>query len=223
MRVLVIEDNRSIVRALKIGFKQQSIVADFVYDGEDGIKFAMHQDYDVVVLDIMLPKVDGITILKAIRKKGLRVSVLMLSAKRQVSERVEGLEAGADDYLVKPFALEELCARIRVLGRRKHDIVSSSIVIGNIEINIDRKEMICSGKPISLTPVEYQIVECLVLRRGRVVSKSVIHDSLYSVEENVSSNVIEAMISTIRKKMTLIDISTKSFIQTRRGLGYIIE
>lgn len=221
MKVLVIEDSERLRRSLEHGLRHVGFVVDLAADGEEGLAFAQVNEYDVIVLDLMLPKLDGLSLLKALRLRGDRSGILVLSAKDQIEDRVRGLRLGADDYLVKPFAFDELCARIQTLGRRQHNVVDPVIELGLISIDTAKRRATSCGETLPLTPTEYELLECLALRRGRVVSKEQLRDWLYDSASETSSNVIEAVVSTLRKKLRwAIDAD---LIKTQRGFGYLIE
>jgi len=221
MKVLVIEDSEKLQRSLLHGLKSSGFAVDVVGDGEEGLAYAKHGVYDVIVLDLMLPKVDGLTVLKRLRAAGSDTHVLILSAKDQVGERVEGLHLGADDYLTKPFAFEELVARIRALIRRKYDAKEPVHKIGPLRIDTARRIVVRGDQQIPLTPQEYAVLEYLVTRRGNVVSKSDLLDHLYAGDGAASENAVEVLIHQLRKKVQ--EPPSEEIIQTRRGYGYLIE
>lgn len=221
MKLLVIEDSARLLRSLEHGLRRAGFIVDLAADGEAGLAFAHANAYDVIVLDLMLPKLDGLSLLKALRQRGNRAGILILSAKDQVSDRVRGLQLGADDYLIKPFAFDELCARIQTLGRRHHQLADPVIDLGPICVDTAKRRATRGGEPLPLTPTEYGLLECLALRRGRVVSKEQLRDWLYDSAADASSNVIEAAVSTLRKKLrATIDVD---IVKTQRGFGYLIE
>jgi DNA-binding response OmpR family regulator len=221
MKVLVIEDSEKLQRSLLHGLKSSGFAVDVVGDGEEGLSYAKHGVYDVIVLDLMLPKMDGLTVLKKLRASGSDTHVLILSAKDQVGERVEGLHLGADDYLTKPFAFEELVARIRALIRRKYDAKEPVHKVGPLRIDTARRIVVRGDQPIPLTPQEYAVLEYLVTRRGNVVSKSDLLDHLYAGDGAASENAVEVLVHQLRKKVQ--EPPSEEIIQTRRGYGYLIE
>lgn len=221
MKLLVIEDSERLRRSLGRGLRRAGFVIDLAADGREGLAFAEVNKYDVIVLDLMLPKLDGLTLLKTLRTQGNHADVLILSAKDQIEDRVRGLELGADDYLIKPFAFDELCARIKTLGRRRHNVKHPVINLGAISIDTAKRQATNSIGPLPLTPTEYELLECLALRRGRVISKEQLRDWLYDSESEASSNVIEVLVSTLRKKLRAV--TGVNLIKTQRGFGYIIE
>lgn len=208
-------------RALYEGLRRSGFVVDLAADGQEGRAFAEVNDYDLIVLDLMLPRLDGLSLLKRLRAGGDQTPVLILSAKDQVEDRVTGLELGADDYLVKPFAFEELTARIRVLVRRKHELKKPDLKIEGIEINTAKRLAIINGSELVLTRAEYTLLEYLMLRRGRVISKAQLRDQLYDSSSETESNVIEVLVSNVRKKIKAN--GAQDVIKTKRGFGYFID
>jgi len=221
MKVLVIEDSEKLQRSLSLGLRRSGFAVDVVGDGEDGLAYATHGVYDVIVLDLMLPKLDGLSVLRKLRAEGSDSHVLILSAKDQVAERTEGLELGADDYLTKPFAFEELVARIRALVRRKYRAKAPVHRVGVLQIDTARRSVARGEDRLALTPQEFSVLEYLVARRGRVVSKSELLDHLYAGEGHGSENAVEVLIHQLRKKIH--DPASPEIIATRRGYGYLIE
>ncbi len=221
MKILVVEDSDRLRRALGEGLRRSGFVVDLVGDGIEGLKFANATEYDVIVLDIMLPGIDGLTLLKNLRRRRSLTPVLILSAKDQVMDRVNGLELGADDYLVKPFAFEELLARIKSLIRRRYEVKKPGIEIGELVIDTSKRQARVNGCPLSLTPAEYNLLQYLALRRGNVVSKSQLQDRLADAQSQAVSNVIEVLVSNVRKKISAVNPDT--VIKTKRGFGYYID
>ena len=221
MRILLIEDSSRLQRSITLGLRKAGYKVDATGDGEEGLWYAESSDYDVIILDLMLPGLDGLSILRKLREKQKPVYVLILSAKDTVEDRVAGLESGADDYLIKPFAFDELLARVQSLIRRKYHIGSNIISLGGLEIDINKRTVSRSGRGIELTPREYSLLEFLTLQRGNVVTRTEIEKHIYDEHVEPMSNVIDAAISSLRKK---VDKPGKnSLIITRRGHGYIIE
>ena len=217
MKVLVVEDSERLQRSLQHGLHRSGFAVDVVGDGEEGLAYARHGKYDVVVLDVMLPKLDGLSLLKKLRDAGNKVHVLILSAKDQVDERIEGLQLGADDYLTKPFAFDELVARLRALVRRKYNNKSPVHRVGSLQIDTGRRTVVRDDEEVPLTRSEYSALEYLVARRGRVVPKIELLDHLYAGAGHGSENAVEVLIHQLRKKVN------GGVIQTRRGHGYVIE
>jgi DNA-binding response OmpR family regulator len=217
MKVLVIEDSERLQRSLLHGLKSSGFAVDVVGDGEEGLAYARHGVYDVIVLDLMLPKMDGLDVLRRIRALGIGTHVLILSAKDQVEERVEGLHLGADDYLTKPFAFEELVARIRALVRRKFDAKDPVHRLGDVKVDTARRAVVRGSEEIALTPQEYAVLEYLAARRGRVVSKGELLDHLYAGDGAATENAVEVLVHQLRRKLD------EGLIQTRRGHGYLVD
>ncbi len=220
MRVLVVEDSERLRRSLEHGLRHSGFAVDLAADGEEGLAYAKRGNYDVVVLDLMLPKIDGLTVLRRLRESGSKVHVLILSAKDRVAERVEGLRVGADDYLTKPFDFDELVARIRALVRRKYGTKDPVQRVGPLEIDTARRQVSHGASAIALTPHEYGILERLLVRRGTVVTKDELIEHLYAGDERGSANAIEVFIHQLRKKLHVDGHDDP--IETRRGHGYVI-
>ena len=221
MRILLIEDSRRLRRAVSLGLRKAGFRVDATGEGREGLWYAESHDYDVIILDLMLPGLDGISILHRIRRKQRPSRVLILSAKDTVADRVAGLETGADDYLVKPFAFEELLARLQALIRRRYEIKRNIISIGEIRIDTAKRIVSRAGQTIELPPREYSLLHFLVLQQGRVVSRTEIEEHIYDERAEPMSNVVDAAICALRK--ALDRPGTASLIKTRRGMGYIIE
>ena len=194
MRILLIEDSKRLQRSLAMGLRKAGYRIDVTGDGEEGLWSAESHDYDVIILDLMLPKLDGLTILRRLREQGKAVHVLILTAKDTVEDRVEGLQSGADDYLVKPFAFEELLARVQALVRRRYGIKKPFIPIGHLQIDTTKRMVTQKAKAIELPPREYALLEFLALRRGMIVSRREIEEHIYDERVEPMSNVIDAAI-----------------------------
>lgn len=221
MRILLIEDSKRLQRSVATGLKKAGYSVDITGDGEQGLWFAESYDYDVIILDLMLPGLDGLTLLRRLREQGRAVHVLILTAKDTVEDRVEGLQTGADDYLVKPFAFEELLARLQALIRRRYGVKKTSISIGELHIDTAKRTVTRKGKAIELPPREYALLELLAMRKGQLVSRTEIEQHIYDERVEPMSNVTDSAVCSLRKK---IDEPRKpSLIKTRRGAGYIIE
>jgi DNA-binding response OmpR family regulator len=221
MKLLIVEDSERLRRSLGQGLQRAGFAVDLAADGREGLAYAEINDYDAIVLDLMLPEVDGLTVLRTLRRQGRNTHVLILSAKDQVEDRIRGLELGADDYLIKPFAFDELCARVRALVRRRYDNKDPVLRAGDLAIDTARQQASRGGRPLPLTPTEYALLHLLALRRGRVVTREQILDHLYDSAAEVSSNVIDVLVCSLRKKVQ--PEGTSPLIATRRGSGYLIE
>ncbi len=221
MKVLVIEDSERLRFSLGQALKKSGYTVDAVGDGLEGFDYARFNDYDVILLDLMLPSLDGLTLLKKLRALGKQTHVLILSAKDQVEDRVKGLDLGADDYMIKPFAFDELNARIHTLIRRKYEAKTPEVRLGPVTINTSTKQVLRDNTPIKLTPGEYSILEFLVLNRGRVLSKQQLLDAIHDSDSYAGTNVIEVMICKLRAKVGCN--GNRPIIATRRGYGYLVE
>lgn len=221
MKILVVEDSKKLQKSLSAGLRRLGYAVDIAGDGEEGIAFAATCNYDVVVLDLMLPKKSGLDVLQEVRRSAQSPEVLILSARDQTFDRIAGLQQGADDYLVKPFSFDELHARIQALVRRRFNQKSPVISIG--EINIDTSLHIAyRGKDcFPLTPTEMSILEYLALNRGRVISPEKLLNQIYDSNSYASKNAIEAHVSSLRKKLRLRGVT--KLVVTRRGFGYLIN
>lgn len=221
MRILLVEDSPPIVRAIRQGLEEEGFAVDVATDGEEGDVKARTTAYDVIILDIMLPKVDGLTLLKRWRSAGLSTHVLMLTAKTTTQDKVTGLDTGADDYLAKPFEFSELLARIRALVRRGHQQKDPVLRCYDLEIDTASRTVRRSGQVIHLTPREYALLEFLAFNRGKVVTRSMIWEHLYDEYDENTSNVVDVYIRYLRNKLD------KNFdpplILTRWGEGYMLR
>jgi len=216
MRVLVIEDEPDLLDSLLQAIREDGYAADGAADGEEGFYKAENSDYDAVVLDIMLPRIDGWEVLRRLRKLK-PTPVLLLTARDAIRDRVRGLDGGADDYLVKPFDVEELLARLRALIRRSASQPQPTLIIGKIEINTASRTVVLDGQAVELTAREYSLVEFLALHQGKVVTRTALYEHLFDENESSLSNLLDVHVSNIRKKLG------HDFITTRRGHGYSIE
>ncbi len=221
MRILLVEDSEKLATYISKALRKVGYAVDITGDGEEGLYLAENINYDVLILDIMLPKLDGLSILTELRRNESELHILLLTAKDTVEDRVKGLQTGADDYLVKPFAMEELLARVQVLGRRSHDTKSPLISIDEIVIDTSGRTVSRSGVMVDLTPREYALFEYLAMNKNRVISRTEIEEHIYNDEIEIMSNVVNSAISSIRKKIDLP--GTASVIETKRGMGYIIK
>ena len=221
MKILLIEDSPKLLRAIGLGLRKLGYAVDGVADGKEGWDYARLNEYDVIVLDLMLPGMDGLSILRNLRAKGKQTHVLILSAKDQVEDRVCGLQLGADDYMIKPFSFDELSARIGTLVRRRHGCKNPAISVRSLTLNTATRDVAGTKGRIHLTAGEYASLEHLVLNRGRVVSKDQLLEALHDSEACPGPNVIEVMVCTLRKK--LATGGEESVVETRRGYGYLVE
>ena len=221
MRILIVEDEKPLADVIKRGLFEEGYAIDVAYNGEDGLFMAENEPSDLIILDIMLPIVDGMTILRKIRKRGIKSPVLMLTAKDSLFDKVSGLDSGADDYLTKPFLFEELLARIRALLRRSSEARTSMMEIGDLVINMATHEVTRSGKKISLTAKEYALLEYMALNKNKVLNRTSLTEHIYDQDFNLDSNIIDVFINRIRTK---IDKGfNKGLIHTVRGAGYMLK
>jgi DNA-binding response OmpR family regulator len=221
MRILVVEDHPTLARSIAGGLRDEGYAVDLTFDGEEGLHMAQKTQYDAIVLDMMLPKRDGWSILQTLRDAGSRSPVICLTAQDAVEDRVRGLNIGADDYLTKPFAFEELIARVRAMIRRGHDKPTSVLIVGDLEIDLARKCVRRSGKTIDLSAREFALLQYLAHRKDQVVSRTDIWEHIYDQYDEVSSNVVDVYIGYLRNKIDR-DFPTK-VIHTRRGQGYMLS
>lgn len=223
MKILLVEDEIHLSEALTQILKKNKYIIDAVYDGISGLDNALSGIYDLIILDIMLPEMDGISVLKNIRKEGISTPVILLTAKGEVSDKVTGLDSGADDYLAKPFATEELLARIRAALRRKGEVITdnNNLKFGDIELNISSLKLCKGDKYIKLILKECQLLELLILRNTSVTPKELVIEKLWGFDSEAEHNNVEVYISFLRKK--LASLNSKVSINTVRGVGYILE
>lgn len=216
MRLLIIEDEPDLLDALTKALIEEGYAVDTASDGEDALFKALSWEYDVIILDLMIPIIDGWELLKELRKKKA-TPVLILTARAALDDRIRGLDVGADDYLVKPFELGELKARVRALVRRNAGQATNVIDLGNVRVDLARRIVEKNGKIIALTSREYSLIEYLALHRGRLVTRTELYDHLYGEQDDTLSNVLDVHVSKVRKKLG------RELIVTRRGQGYQIN
>lgn len=221
MRLLYIEDSERLQRAVTTGLRKAGYAVDAATNGDDGYWMAESREYDIIILDVMIPGQDGFTILRRLREAGKQTHVLLLTARDSVEDRVRGLKAGADDYLVKPFAFEELVARVQAMCRRAYGRKESRLVVGDLEIDQARRTASRGGQPVSLTPREFNLLEYLASRRGEVVSRTEIEHHIYDDLTDPFSNVVDSAVCALRKKITIP--GSVPLIHTRRGAGYLLD
>jgi two-component system OmpR family response regulator len=217
MRLLVVEDERDFARTLARALEEEGFAVDLAGDGEEGLFLASEIPYAAIVLDLMLPKRDGWSVLDSLRRAGRQTPVLVLTARDATDDLVRGLNLGADDYLTKPFALAELVARLRALIRRAAGDPAPAVVFGDVRVDTAARRVERGGLPVDLTAREYAILELLVLRRGQLVARAEIYDHVYGENADVLSNAVDVHIVSLRRKLG------RGIIETRRGLGYRID
>lgn len=220
MRILVVEDEQKIANAIKKGLEQESFVVDVAYDGASGYDLAAAESYDVIVLDWMLPGMDGKQIAEKLRKNEVSTPILMLTAKGTLKDKVTGFGVGVDDYLVKPFAFEELVARIRALAKRPVHIIPEIITIDSLEFHRDTIEVKRAGKAVPLSKKEFVLLEYLLKNKGKIVSKAQIIDHVWRFDDDILPNTVEVYIGYLRKKIDKAYPQEKPLIHTIRGFGY---
>jgi two-component system OmpR family response regulator len=216
MRVLLVEDDRRIASDVTRALEAAGYVVETVSDGEEAWFRGDTEDYGAVILDLGLPKMDGLSVLKRWRANGRRLPVLILTARGSWAERVDGIDAGADDYLPKPFRMEELLSRVRAIVRRSSGQASSVLTVGDVTLDERQMKVSVRGVPIALSPLEYRVVTYLVMRRGRVVPQAELDENVYGHGEDHGSNALEVLIGRVRRKLGV------DLIETRRGFGYIV-
>jgi DNA-binding response OmpR family regulator len=216
MRILVVEDEARIAADIAEAISSSGFIAEISADGEEAWFRGGTENYAAIVLDLGLPKLDGITVLKRWRQEGVATPVLVLTARGAWSDRVDGIDAGADDYLPKPFRMEELLARLRALVRRASGRAQPSIAVANVMLDPRTRQVSVNGIPVNLTPLEFRLVNYLFHHRGRVISQTELSENLYSHDSERDSNAIEALVGRLRKKLKA------DVIETRRGFGYIV-
>lgn len=220
MRVLYIEDSAILRRSVCKGLRDQGFIADSAADGLEGLQKATESPHDIIVLDLMMPGMNGLEVLRQLLTLKVNSRVLILSAQDAVETRIEGLNRGADDYLVKPFAFDELVARIRALVRRRYQLNSDTIEVGEVRLCLRSHTVEAHGKTVDLAPRELKLLELLMLRRGQVIPRADIEACIYDPLVQPMSNVVDASISLLRKQLR--ESGVENFIATRRGLGYTI-
>lgn len=224
MKVLIVEDEAKIARALRLGFEQERSVVEIVDNGADAIASVESDDHDVIVLDRMLPGgMDGIEVCRKLRDAGIKTPIIMLTAKAQIRDRVAGLNAGADDYLVKPFSFEELLARVRALLRRPQEALTNVLQVADLTLDTITYEVERAGRPIELSQTEYSLLEYLMRNSGRILSKTNIINHVWDFDADILPNTVEAYIGYLRKKIDTPFKDKKPLIRTLRGFGYKLE
>ena len=221
MKILLVDDEVQLTDALSAILKRNKFTVDVANDGESGYDLALYGNYDLIVLDIMLPKMDGFEVLSKLRKENISIPILLLSAKSETYDKVTGLNKGADDYLTKPFEADELIARINALLRRRETYVTDNLSLGNTSLNSGSHTLESNGKSIQLGAKEYQVMEILMRNPTMIISKETINDKVWGFDSDAEYNNIEVYISFIRRKLTALnsDISIKAY----RGTGYRVE
>lgn len=221
MRLLLAEDEKELSKALCAVLKHNNYSVDPVFNGQDALDYGLCENYDGIILDIMMPKMDGLTVLKKLREQGVSTPVIILTAKSEIEDRITGLDAGADDYLTKPFAMGELLARIRALTRRKSEFSPNLLSFGNLSLNRETFELSVGEKAIRLGNKEFQMIEMLISNPGRLISTEQFMERIWGYETEAEINVVWVYISYIRKKLASLEANLE--IKAVRGLGYTLE
>lgn len=222
MRILVVEDDKKIASFVVNGLKQAGFAVDHAIDGEDGIHLALHESYDAAVIDIMLPKLDGLSLIEELRRQKVNTPVIILSAKRSVDDRVKGLQTGSDDYLTKPFSFSELIARVQALIRRASNTSEPTrLAVGDMSIDLLTREVTRADRKIYLQPREFALLEYLMRNPGRMISKTMIMEHVYDYNFDPQTNVVDVLICRLRDKIDR-DFE-KKMIHTVRGVGYVLK
>ena len=222
MRVLLVEDEKYIARAVAEVLKKNHYTVDLAHDGEFGLDCALSGIYDIIILDIMLPKIDGFSILKEVRRKGIVTPIILLTARGEIKDKVQGLDLGADDYLAKPFHTDELLARLRALGRRNTVLAfNGNLNFGDISLSPHTLLLSKNGKEVKLKLKEAQLMELLIKNKNMIVSKESIIEKIWGYDEDVTDNHVEVYISMLRKKLS--QLSSGCVIQTIRGISYVLK
>ncbi|MDH3347617.1 MAG: response regulator transcription factor [Desulfobulbaceae bacterium] len=221
MKILIVEDEQRLATLLKKGFEENSFVVDLCFDGEEGLYMVETFPYDAVILDVMIPKIDGFTLLRTLREKQINVPILMLTAMGEVENRVKGLTSGADDYLPKPFDFTELLARLTAIIRRNKGGATSLLQIADLQLDINSKTVTRGGTQILLSAKEYAILEYMALNKNRVISRTEFSEHVYDMNFDLDSNIIDVYINRLRNKLD--KKQTQKLIHTQRGSGYILK
>jgi len=222
MRILIIEDEHKIANSIKKGLEQEAYAVDVCYDGEGGYDLASVEEYDVIILDLMLPKMDGLMICKKLREEKNHTPILILTAKGQIDDKVEGLNCGADDYLTKPFSFSELLARIKALTRRPRQVMNPILKVEDLSLNTTNFEVKRSNKDIRLSKKEFALLEYLMLHKEKILTKDQIINHVWEYDSDVLPNTVEVYMGYLRNKIDKPFKKEKSLIRTIRGFGYKI-
>ena len=221
MKILVVEDEKDLNRVITKHLKKNNYSVDSCFDGEQALDYVLYGEYDLIITDIMMPKIDGYELIKQLRVKGNSTPVIMLTAKDSLDDKILGLDSGADDYIVKPFEFDELLARIRVLMRRNYGFATNIIQVDDVVLDISKKQVTRSGESIVLTGKEYEVLEYLFKNKTGIISREQILNHVWDYDYEGASNIIDVIVKNIRKKLDVG--SKKPIIHTKRGLGYFVK
>lgn len=222
MRILIVEDEKKVWQFLKKGFQAESFSVDVATDGEQGLSLARMGSYDAIILDIMLPKKDGIELLRELRASKVASPVLILSARSEVEDRVQGLNLGADDYLPKPFSFSEVVARVRAIVRRKSaDVQTSTLMLADLKVDLLSRRVERANIEISLTAKEFELLEYLLRSKGRVLSRAILTEHIWDMNFDSETNIVDVLVNRLRRKLD--DAFTPKLIHTVRGVGYVMK
>ena len=220
LNILIVEDDLHLAEALKQIVEEQNYIADVVYDGMDGLYYASNNEYNVIILDVMLPKMNGYDVIQMLRKQNISTPTLMLTAKSEIMDRVTGLDSGADDYMTKPFAPEELLARLRALSRRQGEVALDILEFNNLNLNLNTMSLSFGSKSVTLSNKEFQIMQLLMVNNANIISKETIINKIWGNDSNADDNNVEAYISFLRKKLFFLKADKDVNIVTIRQVGY---
>lgn len=221
MKILIVEDNKTISNFISKGLKEEGHVVSQANDGESGLEMALGGDFDFMILDVLLPKMDGIHVCEAVRREKTQLPIIMLTAKDSVENRVAGLDAGADDYLLKPFAFSELLARIRAVSRRKNGEGQTILEVAGLEVDLVRHKVLYADKELELTSREFSLLQYFMKRESHVLSRTMIIESVWGYDFQAGTNIIDVYINFLRKKLRTL--TGKDWIRTIRNRGYVFE
>jgi DNA-binding response OmpR family regulator len=221
VKILVVEDDRTVGQYVKRGLEEQRYHADLVADGMEGLRLASGGRYDLIVLDLRLPEMNGLEVLRTLRDRGNTTPILVLTAQDAVDFKVQALRSGADDYVTKPFAFEELLARVEALGRRPKEIRAQVLRVGNLELDMESREVRRAGERIDLTPKEYTVLEYLMRHTGRVMSRTLITEYAWDYHFDPGTNIVDVVINRLRKKVD--SGHAQKLVHTVRGVGYVVK
>jgi len=223
MRILIVEDDHMIANAIQMGLEQERYAVDVCYSGTEGLDLALTEEYDAIILDRLLPGIEGVEICRQLRQQNIHTPVLILTARGQTHEKVEGLDAGADDYLTKPFSFEELLARVRALIRRPKQTVSTTLSVNDIILDTQSYEVTRAGKDIHLSSREFSLLEYLLRNPGKILTKDMIISHVWNYDSDILPNTVEVYIRNLRRKIDAPFTNRSPLIRTVRGFGYKIE